>query len=308
MTALAEKVQLALDETRMLVLGMQVLIGFEYQSAFMPGFEALGRSSQLAKMGCLGLMLAALGFILMPAPLHGIAFRGRDSEALLRLTMRIMELALLPFAVALGWDVALMVNKVSGRTAAIAAGVALTAVALFFWYGLALAAGGRLVGGSHEEVRMQRQEKTDLDAKIRHVLTEARVVLPGAQATLGFQLVTVLAQGFDRLPGHAKAIHIAALFCLALTIVLLVAPAAYHRLAERGEASERFHRRATVFVLASMPPLALGLAGDLFVVLEKVVGSIPFAAGSAVALLLLYHGVWFGYSVAVRRRLDAQAS
>jgi hypothetical protein len=35
--------------------------------------------------------------------------------------------------------------------------------------------------------------KTDVHDKIRHALTEARVVLPGAQALLGFQLATASA-------------------------------------------------------------------------------------------------------------------
>ena len=37
----------------------------------------------------------------------------------------------------------------------------------------------------------------ELKHKIRHVLTEARVVLPGTLALLGFQFVAVLQPGFE---------------------------------------------------------------------------------------------------------------
>jgi hypothetical protein len=43
------------------------------------------------------------------------------------------------------------------------------------------------------------------------MLTEARVIIPGAQALFGFQLVAMLTTGFERLPEHAKLVHAAAL-------------------------------------------------------------------------------------------------
>ena len=43
-------------------------------------------------------------------------------------------------------------------------------------------------------------EKVPLPKKIDQMLTEARVIVPGAQALLGFQLAVVLTQSFDELP------------------------------------------------------------------------------------------------------------
>ena len=39
MTKLADQVENALNETRMLILGAQVLLGFQFQGAFQPGQE-----------------------------------------------------------------------------------------------------------------------------------------------------------------------------------------------------------------------------------------------------------------------------
>ena len=44
------------------------------------------------------------------------------------------------------------------------------------------------------------REAAPLHARIEQMLTEARVIQPGAQALLGFQLVIVLTGAFERLP------------------------------------------------------------------------------------------------------------
>src|SRR4051794_37432639 len=46
MTELKQKVTNALNETRMLVLGAQILIGFQFQAAFREGFAKLSRAAQ----------------------------------------------------------------------------------------------------------------------------------------------------------------------------------------------------------------------------------------------------------------------
>ena len=80
------------------------------------------------------------------------------------------------------------------------------------------------------------------------------MVLPGAQALLGFQLITIFMEGFDKLPNSSKFIHIGSLVLIALTMILLMSPAAYHRIAEQGDGMARpvvgwqsvEHRPATV--------------------------------------------------------------
>jgi hypothetical protein len=45
---------------------------------------------------------------------------------------------------------------------------------------------------------------TALATKVEQLLTEARVIIPGAQALLGFQFIAMLTSGFDRLPPSVK--------------------------------------------------------------------------------------------------------
>jgi len=65
------------------------------------------------------------------------------------------------------------------------------------------------------------------------------------------------------------------------------------------------HRVGSVLVTASTVPLALGLAGDVYVVIAKIVGS-PVVGGKAAALaLIVLIGLWHAYPLTVaslRRR------
>jgi DMSO reductase anchor subunit len=306
-TKLKDKVQNALDEGRMLVLGSQVLLGFQYRSAFEPGFEKLPLSSQYLKLSALCLMLLALGLLLAPGAHHRIVEEGEDSPALHRFTTRVMDYALLPFAVALGLDVYISAEKTLGRAAALTIGLLTGLTALFFWYGLELKRRGEREPQIREEQEMEKEEDSKssgskIKDKIKHVLTECRVVLPGAQALLGFQFVTTLMEAFEKLPSSSKYVHLASLVLVAVSIVLLMTPAAYHRIVERGEQTEHFHRFASRMLIAAMIPFALGVSGDLFVVVRKVTESATSAIASAVVSLLFFYGLWFGFTLYRRKQ------
>jgi DMSO reductase anchor subunit len=302
---LKDKIQNALDEGRMLVLGSQVLLGFQYRSAFEPGFEKLSLSSQYLKVGALGLMLLALGLLLAPGAYHRIVAQGEDTHSLHRFTTRVMDYALLPFAVALGLDVYVATERTLALSLALTLGAGASVLALFFWYGLELKRRGEREPQVREEQQKMSKEKetgAKIKDKIKHVLTECRVVLPGAQALLGFQFVTTLMEAFEKLPASSKYVHLASLLLVAVSIVLLMTPAAYHRIVERGEETEHFHRFAGRMLIAAMVPLALGVSGDLFVVVRKITESATSAAISAVVSLLFFYGLWFGFTLYRRSR------
>jgi DMSO reductase anchor subunit len=310
MAKLKDKIQNALDEGRMLVLGSQVLLGFQYRSVFEPGFEKLPLSSQYLKVSALVLMLLALGLLLAPGAYHRIVEEGEDSHGLHRFTTRVMDYVLLPFAVALGLDVYVSFERTLGHTLSLSVALGATLAALFFWYGLELKRRGEREPKIREEQEMSEEKESDesgakIKDKIRHVLTECRVVLPGAQALLGFQFVTTLMEGFEKLPSSSKYVHLLSLVLVALSIILLMTPAAYHRIVERGEETEHFHKFAGRILVAAMVPLALGVSGDLFVVVRKVTESATSATVSAIVSLLFFYGLWFGFTLYRRSRVDS---
>jgi hypothetical protein len=305
---LRSKVGQALDEGRMLALVAQVLVGFLLRATFEPRFEGLGEGQTYLVLGGLFLMLLALGLILAPAAYHQIVERGEDTVELHALATRTLDVALVPFALGLGIDLEVAFGAVLGRGAGIAAGLAAMGTALLLWFGWTLRE--RRARGAQEVVVAERlrqaaERKTPLETRITHVLTEARTVLPGAQALLGFQFVTILMDEFQKLPAGSKYLHLAALSLVAVAIVFLMLPAAYHRLVEEGEDTERLHSVASVSVIAAMVALALGVAGDLFVVARKVTESDAVALALTAAVLAFYAGLWFGYTLLVRRRRNA---
>jgi hypothetical protein len=299
MTELKDKIKIALDESRMLILGTQVLLGFQLRSAFEPAFDRLPNSAQYLKMTGLMILLLAIGLIMAPGSYHRIVRAGNDAEDVHQFATTMMDLALIPFLLAFAIDVYTSIGRIVGTTGGLIGGSVTGATCVFFWYGFGwLSRSGR--GHRHERSTVER---TPLKTKIDQALTEARVVLPGAQALLGFQLVTTFMDGFDKLPGSSKFIHLASLALIALTTILLMTPAAYHRIAERGEDTQRVHKVASASLMAAMVTLPLAIAADVYVVIDKVTNSIAISVACAVLALAFFYGTWFGYTTFRRAQI-----
>jgi len=290
MAKLGDKIKTALDESRILILGTQILLGFQYRAVFENGFEALPRASQYLKLVGLGVLLIAIILIIWPSAYHRMVYHGNDDPKFHDFITRVMDLALLPIVITLALDFYVLSAKLLGTTGGLAVAIATAFTGLFFLYGLGLIHKHR----RHTKDEESPVENTPIHEKVEHVLTEARMVLPGATALLGFQLSTMLLEAFDRLPAPSKYIHMVSMWMMGLSVILLMTPAAYHRIVERGEDTERFQRVAGNFMLAAMVTLPVGMCGDLFVVVQKLTQSTTAAIVSAVVMLCLFYGVWFG--------------
>lgn len=319
-SALAEikdKVKISLDETRILVLGVQVLLGFDYSGALSQGFDKLPEISQYAKLASHCLLIFGFGLLISPASQHQIVNEGKSTPAFLEFVTRVAGAALLPIALALGIDVYVPSERITGQLPAALIGALISVLALFFWYGIEVmyrsrsgkntAAAAAQSKQRQEKQSMsddQKQQSDDSDSvkdRVNHVLTETRVVLPGAQALLGFQLAGVLMESFEKLPESSKYIHLASMFAVAIATILLMTPAAYHRIAEQGRETEHFHRIAGRLLLAAMAVLAAGISGDFYVVVAKTLQSSTAAIVFAGLTLLFFYGLWFGFTFAQKQ-------
>ena len=121
------------------------------------------------------------------------------------------------------------------------------------------------------------------------------MVLPGAQALLGFQFIVMVLQEFEKLPEALKQTHLVSLSLMTLAVILLMTPAAYHRIVLKGENTAQFHQFAGRMLLASLIPLALGIASDFFIVVWKVLESYASAVWITGVLLIFNFGLWFGW-------------
>lgn len=312
MAQLKDKIKTTLDEARMLILGAQVLLGFQFRSVFEKGFEKLPEHARYVKLGGLGLMLLAVVLLMWPGAYHQIVEDGEDTNELHSFATVVMCIALLPFALGLGSDFFVATEFLMGRTQAFIAAISATVVALFFWYGIEVMRRrqhehvGKREDAMSQDNKEEKEEGTKLKDKIQQVLTEIRVVLPGAQALLGFQFASLLVEGFEKLPQSSKYVHFVSLSLIALAIVFMMTPAAYHRLVERGENTEHFHRFAGRMLLASMIPLALGITGDFYVVARKITESEGLSIGLSALALIIFYGLWFGFTLYKRKAVEKQ--
>jgi hypothetical protein len=138
-----------------------------------------------------------------------------------------------------------------------------------------------------------RKEEVRLDSAASHLLEECRMVLPGIQALFGFQLIAVFSDGFEQqLAQGERQLHFLALFLVALSAALVMAPAAIHRQSQLREVSERFIWLSSRLLRMSMYPLALGLTLDVYLIARVVFGTallgLVFAAILFVALVVLW--------------------
>ena len=295
-----ERVKTSLNEVRSLVLGAQILLGFQYRAAFEPRFADLPPTVRHLQVAAFVLLVASAALMIAPAPYHRIAASGHATFAMERHTQRMALLALVPFALALAMDFVVALSSQFGLPGAGALGAAVALAAMLCWFGPALL--------RRKPAKPRDDEMASTKERISDLLTESRIVLPGVQALLGFQFASYLTQAFEQLSPAAKAVNTASLLCLVLAMVLLMTLAPYHRLVEGGEDTERYERIAERLVLAALPPLALGVAGDVFVVTQLVFGSLAGAI-AAIGCASGMAGLWFGLPLlAVRRDSHQRAT
>ena len=138
----------------------------------------------------------------------------------------------------------------------------------------------------------ERPEQLSLSNAARFLLEECRMVLPGIQALLGFQLVAVFSSEFDRkLDMVDQRIHLVATFLVALAVVLVMTPAAYSRQAHPREVSEGFIRACTRLLLLGMFPLAVGVCLEFYLIAQAILHS-TLSAVLASVLFAMFVVFW----------------
>jgi hypothetical protein len=284
-----QRVKTALDETRLLILGAQILFGFHLNGAFQSGFDALSPAARALHALSFLVMAVAVALLVAPSLQHQLVDRGHATRRILTATTRFAAAALLPIAVSLGVDLAVVIGFRFGAFAGAIVGAGFGLLALSAWYG----AEWLYRRPRPRELAMRNETHTPVDVRVEHMLTEARVLLPGAQALLGFQLAVMLTDGFGALSFASRLVHALALGCIALAVILLMAPAAFHRISFGGENTEDFYHLGSGLVIAAAVPLAGGIVGDLYVAVAKAFDAPPAGVAAAVVAAVVLAGLWF---------------
>ena len=133
-----------------------------------------------------------------------------------------------------------------------------------------------------------------LSEAITHLLEECRMVLPGVQALFGFQLIAVFNSTFrERLTSREQIIHLVAIGLVAISVALIMAPAAYHRQTNPEEATESFLELATNLLLLSMLPLMVGITLDFYLIARLILENNIVSLVLSIALLIWFATFWF---------------
>jgi hypothetical protein len=300
---LGKALHTALEELRMQMLGTQVLFGFQLQSVFQEGFARIPKAARLVDIVAFGPLVMTLGFLLAPAAQHRLVEKGAASRRMLRTASTFTAFALATYALAIGFDGFAVFDIYAGAPVALIAAGGAVIVAVLLWYVLGLYI--RQSRGRRKQ-SMPDREVPPLHEKIDQMLIEARVILPGAQALLGFQFIVTMMPAFASLAGPARLAHFVGLGAVLLAVILLIAPAAIHRVGFGGEDSEPVHDIGTFLVTVALGLLALGVAADVYVALAKAIEDKTMAnkiafAGAAASLLVLT-ALWFGLPLFIRMR------
>src|SRR6266576_3228503 len=142
-------------------------------------------------------------------------------------------------------------------------------------------------GNAHSSVHVQSlQEAADT------MINEARMVLPGVQALFGFQLIAVFSERFASISQWLQGLHLLATVLVALVVALIMAPAAYHRIAERGRISRRFVDVGSWVISAAMALLAVAIALELYLLVRVVAGSNGIALLVGASMLVALMVAW----------------
>jgi hypothetical protein len=296
---LQDALKTSLDELRMQMLGAQVLFGFQFQAMFQDNFRAVQYSGRVVYALGLALLIAVLGLLIAVPCQHRLVDGGETTLRIYAVSLRYATFALLPLAGAIVCDVFVATERPYGTmvSAAVAGCTAAMAAIAWFCIGMIL----RRKWNPRSSGGPMQQSKTALHARIEQLLTEARVILPGAQALLGFQLIAMMTKAFDELSPTGRLLHLVALLSLALAIVLLISPAAIHRLAFSGGDDPRLQSIGSVLITMALLPLACAISCDVWIALTRLFGETVGSWGGAVAVLLFLLGLWYIFPLLIKR-------
>ncbi|MEX0847748.1 MAG: DUF6328 family protein [Ilumatobacteraceae bacterium] len=141
--------------------------------------------------------------------------------------------------------------------------------------------------------------------RYRELLEELRVILPGVQVLFAFLLTATFSNRFAELDDLGRNVFAASLLGVSLSAVILMTPAAYHRLAPRLDRAERLGV-GIVLTIAGMTLLGLSITGAVFVAARFMMASTAWGLIFSGMTLGTVVGLWFamplGQARAVRQR------
>lgn len=140
------------------------------------------------------------------------------------------------------------------------------------------------------------------DGDLSDLLSELRILLPGAQMLTAFLIILPFNGGFAKIVQAEKVVFLATFFLSMTSLVLLSAPAIQHRIMRPLNDRERFKRVADRIMMAGAFTLALAFVLGTNLVISEVFGHLAgLVACSIMAVLIIV--MWWIMPGYLKRRI-----
>ncbi|HEX8767681.1 MAG TPA: DUF6328 family protein [Jatrophihabitans sp.] len=143
-------------------------------------------------------------------------------------------------------------------------------------------------------------EADRLDRNYGELLQELRVAETGVQILFAFMLSIAFQQRFQTLDDLQRTIYVITLLFCTLSIALLVAPVAFHRLVFRQGLKDELVKITNWLALAGTSFLLLAVLSGVLLIFDYVVGR-GFAVTVTGVLAVLFVGLWVVFPLSRRR-------
>jgi hypothetical protein len=156
---------------------------------------------------------------------------------------------------------------------------------------------------SNEPDRPGETEAQRDDRNVMELLNELRVAGIGVQVLFGFLLSLPFTSRFARLDPAQRDVYLATVTLAAVSIALLVAPVAYHRLLFRQHEKGSLVQVTNVLAIAGLVTVGLAVSCAVLLVVSVVAPGVPTVVITAIAVVA-FAGLWFALPLSRRDRDD----
>ena len=152
-----------------------------------------------------------------------------------------------------------------------------------------------------EQLPAGETEQKRLDREHEQLFHELRSIIPGVQIQGAFLLTVAFTQRFERLSDFQRDVYYVTFLLAAGSLVLLLAPPAFHRVQFRRHDKEMMIRAANVEVMAALVLVSLSLAGTLLLITDLIF-PVGVAIAVAIVTMVVTSLLWWAFPIARRLR------
>ncbi len=131
-----------------------------------------------------------------------------------------------------------------------------------------------------------------VNRELIELLNELRVALPGVQVLFAFLLTVPFAQRWVKVTEFQKQTYFVTLLAASLSVLLLIAPTARHRLLFRQHDKEALLKVSNLYSVAGLGALAVAMTGAVLLITDLLYRNTTVMV-VVVPLAVLFVALWF---------------